>query len=249
MEEKKIVRIMFLCSIFLLEGCWWSKKKIEPKDDVGITVINETEDTVCVNNTCPGEIIVDIAPEDETMRKVDRLSIFENGSENDGILSTEELPKDNFDDKRTPITLLLSDDADLDVSIEHKGNSTSDISDKLNQMHVGVTHFAFDRFKAPINNDYAELKNIVALINAKYAENNNIKVLITGHSCNWAGSEKYNLQLSDKRALMVSKYILKHTSLSRDNVMHYGCGTSQLLGDGDKEQQSVNRRAEIFICE
>lgn len=238
---------MFLCSMLLLEGCSWRNKKKEQTDDAGIAMINNSDAQECDSKDCSGEIIVDIAPEEEGVDKVNRLSIFDN--DDSGELQAEKIDDSDDSRKETPITLLLSDDSDLDVSIEQKNNTNANISDKLNQSYVGTVNFAFDKFKAPKNNDYFEMEKIVAQIHDRYAQNKNIKVLITGHSCNWAGSEKYNLQLSDKRALTVSKYIMKHTSLSRDNIMHYGCGTSQLLTDGDKEQQSVNRRAEVFICE
>ena len=76
-----------------------------------------------------------------------------------------------------------------------------------------------------------------------------IKIVVTGHACDFAGSEEYNLQLSDKRAKQMAEWIIHNTGIKEDDIIYFGCGTSRKVCDGGKEAQSANRRAEVYIVQ
>ena len=77
--------------------------------------------------------------------------------------------------------------------------------------------------------------------------NPNAKIIIEGHACNSCGSERYNLDLSNNRALAIKDKIIQNTSINADNISVFGCGTSHLIVHGGRSEQSPNRRVEIFI--
>jgi outer membrane protein OmpA-like peptidoglycan-associated protein len=80
----------------------------------------------------------------------------------------------------------------------------------------------------------------------RYLQDKNIKFVIRGHACDSAGSEKYNMQLSDKRARTIRKRLEK-IGINKKNISSFGCGTAEIINHGNKEEQAINRRAEIYI--
>ena len=94
---------------------------------------------------------------------------------------------------------------------------------------------------------YKSINVLLKQINSLKEQNKDVAVTILGHSCNSAGSEKYNMQLSDRRALAIKEYILKHTSVYPERIFTYGLGTSEIICSGDKAQQAPNRRAEVYL--
>ncbi len=70
-------------------------------------------------------------------------------------------------------------------------------------------------------------------------------IVIEGHSCNSAGSRTYNLALSEKRARAVAAEFEK-AGIEKNKIKIAPRGTEELLVDGNKEEQSVNRRVVLF---
>jgi|GEM_PF-2432622 outer membrane protein OmpA-like peptidoglycan-associated protein len=71
------------------------------------------------------------------------------------------------------------------------------------------------------------------------------KIVIEGHACKFAGSPEYNMHLSEQRAQCVHKYFVKN-GIPAAKVTVVGRGSeSCLVGSGNKEQQSPNRRVEF----
>lgn len=89
-----------------------------------------------------------------------------------------------------------------------------------------------------------ELDNLAALL----AENKNLVMEIGGYTDS-TGSEKYNLTLSEKRALSVVNYLIK-MGISSDRLKYKGYGNTSHLGDNvTSEGRKLNRRTEAKIIE
>jgi outer membrane protein OmpA-like peptidoglycan-associated protein len=89
-----------------------------------------------------------------------------------------------------------------------------------------------------------ELNNLASLL----VENKNLVIEIGGYTDS-TGSEKYNLSLSEKRALSVVNYLIK-LGISSDRLKYKGYGNTSHLGDNvTSEGRKLNRRTEAKIIE
>lgn len=90
----------------------------------------------------------------------------------------------------------------------------------------------------------SELNNLASLL----SENKNLVMEIGGYTDS-TGSEKYNLTLSEKRALSVVNYLIK-MGISSDRLKFKGYGNTSHLGDNVTiEGRRLNRRTEAKIIE
>ncbi|HVW99436.1 MAG TPA: OmpA family protein [Candidatus Babeliaceae bacterium] len=72
-------------------------------------------------------------------------------------------------------------------------------------------------------------------------------IVLEGHACNSAGSDVYNLMLSEKRAKSALNY-LNELGIDNDRVTIVGRGSELcLVPHGNREQQAPNRRVEFHI--
>lgn len=82
---------------------------------------------------------------------------------------------------------------------------------------------------------------------AKEAAAKGLTVVIEGHACKFAGSDTYNMMLSEKRAKAVAQYFIKH-GVAKDRIKVVGRGNEMcIIPEGDKDAQAPNRRVEIYI--
>lgn len=72
--------------------------------------------------------------------------------------------------------------------------------------------------------------------------------IVEGHTDSF-GSDDYNLQLSQARALAVVEWLRESLKLGTDRIQAQGKGESSLIApaDGTVEDQSINRRVEIKV--
>jgi OOP family OmpA-OmpF porin len=113
--------------------------------------------------------------------------------------------------------------------------------------HLQTLLFDFDRYEC-IKPEYENsLKGAIAQIQVHLKNNPNAHIIIEGHACNSCGSERYNLELSNKRADTIKNKIIESGEISNDKLSVFGCGTSHLIVHGSRHEQSPNRRVEIFI--
>lgn len=104
-------------------------------------------------------------------------------------------------------------------------------------------HFEFDRHTVSIDQEPV-LKNDVqeALRVAERGE----KIMVEGHACHSAGSKSYNLLISEQRAQEVARR-LKSEGINESQLQIVGRGAEMpVVLYGDREQQRVNRRVELF---
>jgi flagellar motor protein MotB len=89
-----------------------------------------------------------------------------------------------------------------------------------------------------------ELNNLVTLL----SDNKNLVMEIGGYTDS-TGSEKYNIVLSEKRALSVVNYLIK-MGISADRLRYKGYGNASSLGNNITiEGRKLNRRTEAKIIE
>lgn len=86
-----------------------------------------------------------------------------------------------------------------------------------------------------------DLVNVQSLVN--YAKDNNAKLLVTGYADSATGSEAVNQKLSQKRAEVVAKELVK-MGIDKDNITIKANG-----GVKDLTPNSYNRRATVQVAE
>ena len=74
------------------------------------------------------------------------------------------------------------------------------------------------------------------------------KVVVEGHACNSAGSAKYNMMLSEKRAKKVAAWLKENGfSIKRLHIVGRGC-EMPIVSSGSREEQAPNRRVEMYYA-
>ena len=74
----------------------------------------------------------------------------------------------------------------------------------------------------------------------------NLEIMITGHTDNF-GTEAYNLNLSNNRAMAVANY-LTEKGIDRQRISFSGAGSNEPVADNDTAQgRSLNRRVEFEL--
>lgn len=75
------------------------------------------------------------------------------------------------------------------------------------------------------------------------------QIVIEGHACKFAGSSEYNMHLSERRAKHIYDYFVKN-GIPAEKVSIVGRGNELcVVQNGNKEQQSPNRRVEFIAIE
>jgi outer membrane protein OmpA-like peptidoglycan-associated protein len=125
---------------------------------------------------------------------------------------------------------------------------------KLRSKHADQAKYGFSTIYFPFNSYQIEKKQLPALehnltVLKKTLESNpDFKAVIEGHSCRFAGSAAYNMQLSDERAQAVANYFVKQ-GIPAERMNEVGRGDTEPIvpTTGNKEQQAPNRRVNIYI--
>lgn len=119
-----------------------------------------------------------------------------------------------------------------------------------NESGFETVFFPFDKYKVEegerekVKAD--ALKAQEALAKAKELDEKAVLV-VDGHSCNSAGSDAYNLALSEKRAKEVADQLVAN-GVDRSDLKIVGRGTEMLVvKDGSREEQWPNRRVELHV--
>jgi outer membrane protein OmpA-like peptidoglycan-associated protein len=115
-----------------------------------------------------------------------------------------------------------------------------------------TVYFGFDKDKVDklerekVARNIEKTKQIVT--DAKSAKNK-VKVVVEGHACDSAGSDTYNMALSERRAKEISDQLVA-AGISRDDVKVVGRGSEMLVvKEGNREEQWPNRRVELHVIQ
>jgi outer membrane protein OmpA-like peptidoglycan-associated protein len=219
--KKSIFIPIVVISASFLTGCLRKK----PKNITKIENDKTCESNNNLNHSCECDTKSSHYDDNEVIKK----SIFDEEGEGDSeIIIEREFPENTLTSSKG-------------------GKAIESINKAVVGKHIATLHFDFDVYKYIRREESAALDDIINTINSLKEQNKDVAVTILGHSCNSAGSEKYNMQLSDRRALAIKEYILKHTSVYPERIFTYGLGTSEIICSGDKAQQAPNRRAEVYL--
>jgi outer membrane protein OmpA-like peptidoglycan-associated protein/Tol biopolymer transport system component len=120
---------------------------------------------------------------------------------------------------------------DLSVAALNVGSKLT-----LNHIYFGSNSWELDEHSA------LELKSIIELMK----RNPGLRIEISAHTDN-VGTDEYNLELSQKRAISVTKY-LNGNGISVDRLVAKGYGKSQPFTDNETEENRArNRRVELLV--
>ena len=115
----------------------------------------------------------------------------------------------------------------------------------LEEINVQVRSVLFDLNKATIRPESQETLNQVAETMKEYS---NTRFLIEGHTDS-TGSDKYNMELSDKRAASVREYLTSQ-GIPADRLSSQGFGeTRPVASNATAAGRQKNRRVELSLIE
>ncbi len=248
---KRIMQISILViSILFLTGCWF-KKKTNMTENSGIEIKSDSDKELNLEKLENIEIkedkndFEDCKNEETPLRK----SIFDEGEQEEDLpeIDDNSLIEKNVTEKEQSDNKIQNINDILTVS-DYSGNKDeiNTSSNKENMCKIGTIMFDFDVYKEIRQDQNSVIDLVLNDAIQRYYQNKNIKFVIKGHACDSAGSEKYNMQLSDKRAKTISKK-LEAIGVNKQNISSFGCGTSEIINHGNREEQAINRRAEIYI--
>jgi len=107
-------------------------------------------------------------------------------------------------------------------------------------------YFEFDKYKITKDQEVALNADIE---HAKKMINANKIIVIEGHACDSAGSAVYNMTLSEKRAKFIAEKFT-HAGIDKGNIKIAARGQEMpIVKGGNKHQQAVNRRVEVFAID
>ncbi len=113
---------------------------------------------------------------------------------------------------------------------------------------LDAVYFAFDstnpESEETVRSSADKAKQLLA---EAQADGFDAKLVVEGYACQSAGSEEYNLAISEKRAQRVAEQLVE-SGIREEDVETKGCGpTNLVVEDGDRDEQSPNRRVELHV--
>lgn len=106
------------------------------------------------------------------------------------------------------------------------------------------SNITFDTNSAEIKSGFYDVLNSVAIVLKEY---NKTLINVTGHTDN-TGTEAYNLNLSQRRAVSVGQYLISQ-GIDPTRVATQGMGESQPIASNDTPQgREQNRRVQIELA-
>lgn len=157
----------------------------------------------------------------------------------------------DIDDLQDDFVALAPQDAGMAVDAQHDRHDFAWASE--NTGDTQPVYFDFDKYAVradqvpAVEKDIAYAKKTLA---SDSVDGANPVMVIEGHACHSAGSDVYNLALSEKRAKVVADRFVG-SGVSRENIKVVGRGShvpAIMNGrevTGDRAQQAPNRRVEV----
>jgi outer membrane protein OmpA-like peptidoglycan-associated protein len=228
---KKFFKYIYISTLsVVLSGCFWKKeiKEIQ-KPETSNQILDNENDKI-------SEEVSYVDP--KTQSTGDAFDDYDYLDEGKNIFESDE----NINEINTM-------NSNVDPLTSNHGHDQLEIAyDSMIKM--GVVYFDFDKYHIH-KTDHSLINQIAQDLKKKIKkainEELNYRITIKGHACDSAGSERYNTQLSSKRANVI-KDLLIEQNIPKTNIETFGCGTSELLvPEGNREEQATNRRAEIYF--
>ena len=135
----------------------------------------------------------------------------------------------------------------IDVAEQHEAEERDGekafaaVMKKMQRGELPTIQFEFDSDEI-LPESYDALDAIIHIL---YADPR-LKLMVLAHTCR-IGSEKYNLDLSERRAKAVKSYLVKQ-GIPPPSIRYRGMGFSQPIADNSTEDgRSRNRRVEMRV--
>jgi len=167
-------------------------------------------------------------------------------SDEDGVIDSKDLCPDTpkgcpVDENGCP----LDTDGDGVIDCEdncprEKGPASNNGCPDWVDVEVPAKHFAFDSYELT-DEVKAELDKIADQLNSS----KEYQVVVAGHTCN-IGTEEYNMELSEKRAQEVVKYLLKK-GVNNAYIASENYGETRPAVENTYSQRKFNRRVEFEV--
>lgn len=167
-------------------------------------------------------------------------------SANDNVLndSDEDIGAFVLDEDKNPFTSeALNASQDEELTLTSAEPVSGDIQADSANYGLKRIYFDFDQYEirpdqqATVDNNLKIVKNLL---------NKGYKIVIEGHACDSAGSDSYNLMLSEDRAKSIANYFEKN-GVDTSKISLVGRGSMmKVVPFGNREQQAPNRRVEIY---
>jgi outer membrane protein OmpA-like peptidoglycan-associated protein len=247
-------------------GCYSSKLLVEPSNNDFNKIVRRTQ-TIQASGKTP--LAAAIKKTGEIMENIDKrinIVILSDGEESCGgnpVYEANRL-KNIFGDRLNIFVIGYSVNSTIEYQLKQlvagkgvyfaaqDGNKLNDILDKItDELKIKNDNWISGVYSFKINFNsgsskvkkqyYPQIKELAA-----YLKNNNYKVEIQGHTDS-VGKEKYNQQLSERRAASVRKEILKQ-GINENRVYAVGYGElAPIASNKTKNGKFQNRRVEAHI--
>jgi len=144
---------------------------------------------------------------------------------------------------------------DQDFGVDENQNFAWVEESVANEKDFDVVYFDFDSYsikEAEEAKVAADIEKAVKQLNEHKAAGRNAIVVIEGHACNSAGSDTYNLALSEKRAKVLADRFVA-SGVARDCIKNVGRGKERAAiingveVAGSRKAQWANRRDEVRV--
>jgi OOP family OmpA-OmpF porin len=124
--------------------------------------------------------------------------------------------------------------------VEDKENPTTNYH--ANQHQLKTVYFEFDQYSLDEHQKKILDYNVPFL---REACKQGSSIVVEGHACNSAGSDVYNLMLSEKRAKTITDYLVEQ-GIPAHKISTVGRGSELcIVPHGNRAQQAPNRRVEF----
>lgn len=141
----------------------------------------------------------------------------------------------------------FADEGDIDLkgdAMKQDEFAWQDTSDQDKQLEV--VYFGFNKDKVTPD-EKAKVAYNIDKAKEILAESHDAKLVVEGHACASAGSDAYNMAISERRAKEVADQLVD-AGVPREIVKTVGRGKEMLVvSEGDREAQSRNRRVELHV--
>lgn len=158
--------------------------------------------------------------------------VFE--EENEGNMLSHDLTH-----QKATVKLVESDSEDTDFA-----------SRQIEQLKYGFKRVYFDFDRYAIRKDQKDALSInLKAVKRALTEGKDIAIVVEGHACRFAGSDVYNIVLSEERAQSVAKWLVgQGVPVERLKIVGRG-NEMPLVPHGDKIAQAPNRRVELYTIQ
>jgi len=245
MNRKYMLIISILVS---LSGCWCTKRKTKKTKPTKHKIAQQSS-----------PILVDIPLAGDNNAKMFTSKIDEDIADNPNVLSFFDDEMDEFVSSDNVVDMDSSAVEPEQKSVQ--GNQLKEFSwtqkvDEHSEDNFREVYFDFDRYSVH-SDQQARIEKNINQIKTELDKAREIglepEIIVEGHACHSAGSETYNLAISEKRAKNVADRIAQEEGISQSAIKVVGRGQEvPVIIDGEKvtgsrEDQWPNRRVEVKI--